>query len=673
MCSRVVLIGLVVASSFPTVPIRAEASDTVTRWDNFSESSTCGRPYTRTPYVSRSGWLSDSERILGPFGTYFGRSIAEVRSSLVWWTVPGSGGRRVQVNRAMLDDLRQVADALSAEAARGRVYAVTSVSAFTPRTIGGAHQLSRHALGLALDINPAQNPYRSDNRLITNMPSWFVDAWRDAGFCWGGDWRYAKDPMHFSWIGSGSDASQSTGLSPRPPKTSTKPFGGRDATHATEFARVTDRYLLAVADGTGNGAPDAIGLRPHPDGAVIDIASSTYAYGECSIFRWFVDDDSVANAEHVLFGDFDGDSGQDLIALEAAGPIFEAAKATRSAEFEDLARTPTGAATSSVVFASADFDGDGIADLWEGTSDGRLRVWKGPGFSQLISDALLPAGAPDDISAGDIDGGDAPELFALYGEGGSARIDVLRWGSLWVLHDSISLSSGVEDIPAVGAGDYDGDGRSDVQILSRSGDLDVYVGNTSTGSTLAGWFLRPDFDCNDEEDSILETNIESIARAGVTKGCNPPFNDRFCPKASVSRETMAAFLVRALGLTDDSHPGFKDVVPGSTFAQDIEKLASAGITKGCNPPVNDMFCPKDPVTRETMAAFLVRALQLTQNTHAGFVDVFPGSVFASDIGRLATAGITKGCNPPLNDMFCPKDVVTRETMAAFLDRAGLGD
>ncbi|MDH4307732.1 MAG: S-layer homology domain-containing protein [Acidimicrobiia bacterium] len=37
-------------------------------------------------------------------------------------------------------------------------------------------------------------------------------------------------------------------------------------------------------------------------------------------------------------------------------------------------------------------------------------------------------------------------------------------------------------------------------------------------------------------------------------------------------------------------------------------LAAAGVTRGCNPPVNDRFCPAEPVTRGQMAAFLHRAL-----------------------------------------------------------------
>ena len=44
----------------------------------------------------------------------------------------------------------------------------------------------------------------------------------------------------------------------------------------------------------------------------------------------------------------------------------------------------------------------------------------------------------------------------------------------------------------------------------------------------------------------------------------------------------------------------------SVFEADIEWLAATGVTKGCNPPANDNFCPDDPVTRGAMAAFLHR-------------------------------------------------------------------
>jgi hypothetical protein len=71
---------------------------------------------------------------------------------------------------------------------------------------------------------------------------------------------------------------------------------------------------------------------------------------------------------------------------------------------------------------------------------------------------------------------------------------------------------------------------------------------------------------------------------------------------------MAAFLVRALGYTDDGGGDLSVDDDGSTFEGDIDRIGAAGVTKGCNPPVNDQYCPDDLVTRGQMAAFLHRAL-----------------------------------------------------------------
>jgi hypothetical protein len=45
-----------------------------------------------------------------------------------------------------------------------------------------------------------------------------------------------------------------------------------------------------------------------------------------------------------------------------------------------------------------------------------------------------------------------------------------------------------------------------------------------------------------------------------------------------------------------------DVPSSHTFHDDISWLADRGITRGCNPPANDEYCPDDSVTRGQMAA-----------------------------------------------------------------------
>ncbi len=191
---------------------------------------------------------------------------------------------------------------------------------------------------------------------------------------------------------------------------------------------------------------------------------------------------------------------------------------------------------------------------------------------------------------------------------------------------------------------------------------------TSAGTAAAAQ-LPPGGTFVDDDGSIHEGNIEAIAAEGVTKGCNPPANDRYCPDEPVTRGQMAAFLVRAMGYTDDGGGNTFTDDNGSTFETDIAKLAQAGVTKGCNPPANDRYCPDEPVTRGQMAAFLVRAMGYTDDGGGNTFTDDNGSTFETDIAKLAQAGVTKGCNPPANDRYCPDAAVTRAQMATFLARA----
>lgn len=97
--------------------------------------------------------------------------------------------------------------------------AANNTSCFNYRRIAGSRKLSRHALGLAVDINPRYNPYvrtTGGRRIVTPAGSEpYADRTRtdipykitirDAaykvmrrhGFRWGGSWRTRKDYQHF--------------------------------------------------------------------------------------------------------------------------------------------------------------------------------------------------------------------------------------------------------------------------------------------------------------------------------------------------------------------------------------------------------------------------------------------------------------------------------------------
>ncbi len=171
------------------------------------------------------------------------------------------------------------------------------------------------------------------------------------------------------------------------------------------------------------------------------------------------------------------------------------------------------------------------------------------------------------------------------------------------------------------------------------------------------------------ETQIFFEDVLWLAAEGITFGCNPPDNTLFCVGDYVTRGQMAAFLVRARGYTDGVGADLFVDDNGSVFETSIDLLGTAGVTAGCNPPHFDRFCPTAHVTRGQMAAFLVRAFGLDNlGMHDLFIDD-DDSVFEDDIDKLGATGVTRGCNAPDFDRFCPRDYVTRGQMAAFIRRA----
>lgn len=163
----------------------------------------------------------------------------------------------------------------------------------------------------------------------------------------------------------------------------------------------------------------------------------------------------------------------------------------------------------------------------------------------------------------------------------------------------------------------------------------------------------------DDDGNVHEAQIEAIAAARITFGCGA---DLYCPNQPVTRGQMAAFLRRAFTLPAATSDYFTDD-EASEFEADINALAQAQITFGCAPAA---FCPERSVTRGQMAAFLTRILELAPGEDR-FVDDTT-SEFEADINALANAGITVGCNQA-GDRFCPNDPVKRDQMASFLARA----
>lgn len=92
--------------------------------------------------------------------------------------------------------------------------AADNSSCFNYRRISGMRRLSAHAKGMAVDINPRENPYVRTSGVKPAGSAAYADRsqdfphkidkndlcyklFREHGFAWGGAWRSVKDYQHF--------------------------------------------------------------------------------------------------------------------------------------------------------------------------------------------------------------------------------------------------------------------------------------------------------------------------------------------------------------------------------------------------------------------------------------------------------------------------------------------
>lgn len=118
-----------------------------------------------------------------------------------------------QIDKMQLIDVYDADDDLSC--------ADDNTACFNYRVVAGSTTLSKHALGMAIDINPFYNPYvtypdgkerispagsevyadrSNDNPHMIQKGDLCYQLFIDHGFTWGGEWKSLKDYQHFQKV-----------------------------------------------------------------------------------------------------------------------------------------------------------------------------------------------------------------------------------------------------------------------------------------------------------------------------------------------------------------------------------------------------------------------------------------------------------------------------------------
>lgn len=166
-------------------------------------------------------------------------------------------------------------------------------------------------------------------------------------------------------------------------------------------------------------------------------------------------------------------------------------------------------------------------------------------------------------------------------------------------------------------------------------------------------------------------NVDCAFNTGITGG----FSDgTYRPAAAVRRDQMAGFIARTLIRGGASLPaagdqGFTDI-GGNTHADDINRLAAAGVVRGTSPTT---FGPAQRVRRDQIASFVLRAVAHAdgvdvadlQSEQDRFTDVASGNGHRPNINGAAALGLVNGRTPRTYD---PAASARRDEMASFLMR-----
>lgn len=205
---------------------------------------------------------------------------------------------------------------------------------------------------------------------------------------------------------------------------------------------------------------------------------------------------------------------------------------------------------------------------------------------------------------------------------------------------------------------WDNPGENGNNNGEGDGDTEGGTGGTVTPPASSG--LEKLYSDSSRISSWAKQAIEEASEKGFVQGSGGKFN----PQASVTRAEFAKMLVSVLALpTTAPAADFTDVAAKDWYYTYVNAVAQAGFMNG----YQQHFNPNESITREEMAATIVRALGIkASQSNTAIKDLQSASVWAqSDIATIVESGLMLGAN----GKFDPHAKVTREMAAVVAMRS----
>ncbi|MDD4369205.1 MAG: S-layer homology domain-containing protein [Oscillospiraceae bacterium] len=188
---------------------------------------------------------------------------------------------------------------------------------------------------------------------------------------------------------------------------------------------------------------------------------------------------------------------------------------------------------------------------------------------------------------------------------------------------------------------------------------------------------------NDIAGHWAQAEIEYMAAKGYVAGVG---ENQFAPESKITRAEFAAILARMAGLADNvgAAERFSDVPAGAWYRGTVGAVTTAGLVYGTS---ENSFAPDEPITREQMAAMLVRLMAESGSgmaiSDAGAAELLAGFSDTAGISGWAYSpvalsvrdglmvGRERGMFIPLGDATRAEAIVVLYRVLQKLPQAGL--